>query len=255
MGIQARRTALQAITLIGAWLLSSASAQAQGRYDELHEGEGTFYGYSGGGNCSFPPPTRLTAALNEADYNGAQACGACLLVTNPANGLSVEVRVDDRCPECAPGDVDLDEEAFVQIADRQLGRIPIRWRYVACSPPTLSLYFKEGSNPWWTALQVRDHRYPVATVAWRVSGSSGRYTRLPREMYNYFVAASGMGNGPYDFKITSVFGQVVKVNKVALVVGQAIATRKQFPALGGERAARRTLLRGAATPPPAGPAR
>jgi expansin (peptidoglycan-binding protein) len=255
MAIHGRASALKAVCWAGAWLLVGSATQAQGRYDEPHEGEGTFYGYSGGGNCSFPPPTRLTAALNEADYNGAQACGACLLVTNPANGLSVEVRVDDRCPECAPGDVDLDEEAFVQIADRQLGRIPIRWSYVACSPPTLSLYFKEGSNPWWTALQVRDHRYPVASVAWRVSGSSGRYTRLPREMYNYFVAASGMGNGPYDFKITSVFGQVVKVNKVALVVGQAIPTRKQFPALGGERAARRTLLQGAAPQPPQGQAR
>lgn len=255
MRIQGLRRALQAIALIGSGLLASPGAHAQGGYDQPHEGEATFYGYSDGGNCSFPPPARLTAALNEADYNGAQACGACLLVTNPANGLSVEVRVDDRCPECAPGDVDLDEEAFVQIADRQLGRIPIRWSYVACSPPTLSLYFKEGSNPWWTAVQVRDHRYPVATVAWRPSGSNGRYNRLPREMYNYFVAAAGMGNGPYDFKITSVFGQVLKVNKVALVVGQAIPTRKQFPALGGERAARRTLLQSAAARPPVEPAR
>jgi len=227
-----------------AWALSAGVAHAQGHYLDTHYGEGTFYGYSGGGNCSFPPPSGLTAAMNEADYNGAQACGACIVVTNPANGLSVEVRIDDRCPECAPGDVDLDEEAFVQIAARELGRIPISWAYVACTPPTLSLYFKEGSNPWWTAIQVRDHRYPVASVAWRPAGST-KFTKLPREMYNYFVAASGMGAGPYDFKITDVFGQVVRVYKVALNVGADIPTKKQFPPLGGERAASRSLLRSA----------
>jgi expansin (peptidoglycan-binding protein) len=230
------------VARLAAGLLIAGAAQAQGHYDQPHEGEGTFYGYSGGGNCSFPPPTRLTAAMNQADYNGAQACGACILVTNPANGASVEVRIDDRCPECAPGDVDLDEEAFMQIADRALGRIPIRWSYVACTPPALSLYFKEGSNPWWTAIQLRDHRYPVASAAWRPSGSTGKYTRLPREDYNYFVAASGMGAGPYDFKFTDVFGQVVKVNKVALNVGVVIPTKKQFPPLGGARAASRSVL-------------
>lgn len=151
------------------------------------------------------------------------------------------MRIDDQCPGCAPGDVDLDEEAFVQIADRSQGRIPIRWEYVACTPPTLSLYFKEGSNPWWTAIQVRDHRYPVASVAWRPSGTT-KFTKLPREDYNYFVAASGMGAGPYDFKLTDVFGQVVKVYKVALNVGAEIPTKKQFAPLGGERAASRWVL-------------
>jgi expansin (peptidoglycan-binding protein) len=222
--------------------LGAGPAGAAGGYGKVHTGEGTFYSYGGGGNCSFPLPDRLTAAMNHDDYAGSQACGACILVTNPANGKRVEVRIDDQCPECAVGDVDLDQAAFAQIADLQQGRIPIRWEYVACTPPTLSLYFKEGSNPWWTAVQVRDHRYPVAKVAWRASGSQAAYAPLPRESYNYFVASSGMGAGPYDFKLTDVFGQVVRVNKVALAVGQAIPTRKQFPPLAGEQAGRPSLL-------------
>ena len=67
MAIHGRASALKAVCWAGAWLLVGSATQAQGRYDEPHEGEGTFYGYSGGGNCSFPPPTRLTAALTEAD--------------------------------------------------------------------------------------------------------------------------------------------------------------------------------------------
>ncbi|HJV68918.1 expansin EXLX1 family cellulose-binding protein [Ideonella sp.] len=246
MGTSARGAFRRMAGVVVAGALSAGAAHAQGHYRDTHYGEGTFYGYSGGGNCSFPPPSGLTAAMNEADYNGAQACGACIVVTNPANGSSVEVRIDDRCPECAPGDVDLDEEAFVQIAAREEGRIPISWVYVACTPPTLSLYFKEGSNPWWTAIQVRDHRYPVASVAWRPSGTT-KFTKLPREMYNYFVATSGMGAGPYDFKITDVFGQVVKVYKVALDVGVDIPTKKQFPLLGGQTV-RRVLSSALAAP-------
>lgn len=226
-----------------ATLLASATARAAGGYDEVHTGQGTFYGYGGGGNCSFPKPSRLTAAMNHDDYDGSRACGACILVTNPANGKSVEVRIDDQCPECAVGDVDLDQPAFAQIADLAQGRIAIEWRYVACTPPTLSLYFKEGSSQWWTAVQVRDHRYPVASLAWRTSGSKGAYAALPRETYNYFLAQSGMGVGPYDFKLTDVYGHVVKVNKVALQVGVEIPTKKQFKALGSESIARRTLLR------------
>jgi hypothetical protein len=52
-------------------------AAAQGNYQQMHTGQGTFYGYGGGGNCSFPKPSEiLTAAMNTADYNTAQACGA-----------------------------------------------------------------------------------------------------------------------------------------------------------------------------------
>ena len=42
------------------------------------------------------------------------------------------------------------------------------WRTVTC-PTTgnLRLQLKDGSNPWWIALQVRNHRRPVAKLeAW-----------------------------------------------------------------------------------------
>jgi expansin len=244
------RAAAAALFIAG--LGTAGNAQAQGRYDQPHEGIGTFYGYSGGGNCSFPPPKGLTAAMNQADYNGSQACGACIAVTNPANGLRVEVRIDDRCPECGVGDVDLDEEAFVKIADRSQGRVPIQWEYIACTPPTLSLYFKEGSNPWWTAIQVRDHRYPVASVAWRPAGGTAPFSKLPREDYNYFVAASGMGDGPYDFKLVDVYGHVIRINQVPLKVGVNITTKKQFPPLGGQRVSQRPVLNRALSGNPPG---
>lgn len=230
--------AVMALAALGA----NAQSQATGGWKTVHEGEGTFYQYTEGGNCSFPPPTILTAAMNTTDYDGAKACGGCIVVTNPANGKSVQVRIDDRCPECAPGDVDLDQEAFAKIADLAQGRIPIRWKYVACTPPTLSLYFDPGSSQWWTSVQVRDHRYPVAKLAWRVSGSGATYKVSPREMYNVFIPPGGMGTGPYDFKLTDVYGQVVKLTNVALSPGQVVKTTKQFPLRPGARLTSDSLL-------------
>lgn len=197
-----------------------------------HVGEGTFYDYGGGGNCSFVtvPNDILAAAMNATDYEGSAACGGVIEVTNPNTGLSVTVRIDDQCPECAPGDVDLDQRAFAKIATISAGRIPISWRYIA-NPVAgnMKLYFKEGSSQWWTAIQVRDHLYRVASVEYRITGSGNDYVSLPRMPYNYFVASSGFGVGPYDFRVTDVWGQVVEVEGISLALTTEIDTGTQFP--------------------------
>ena len=87
------------------------------------------------------------------------------------------------------------------------------------TPPTLSIYFDPGSSQWWTSVQVRDHRYPVAKLAWRVSGSGSAFQVAPRELYNMFIPPGGMGTGPYDFKLTDVYGQVVKIKTSKTVSG------------------------------------
>jgi expansin (peptidoglycan-binding protein) len=226
-------TRLGIVTLVGGLLMGAhVIASAQGNYQQTHTGQGTFYGYGGGGNCSFPKPNDiLTAAMNHADYNTAQACGACAEVTNLNTLQSVVVRVDDRCPECAPGDVDLSQEAFARISPIGAGRIPISWKYVSCTPPSAKVFFKEGSSQWWAGVQVRDHRSPVAALAYRPSGSNGAYTALGREMYNYFIAPSGMGPGPFDLQITDVFGQKITATGVALAVTTEIDLGLQFPAV------------------------
>ncbi len=196
-----------------------------------HMGEGTFYGYGGGGNCSFPnPENMLTAAMNATDYAGSAACGGVIVVTNEDTGLSVTVRVDDQCPECAEGDVDLDQAAFEEIADIVTGRIPINWHYIANNQAgNLKLFFKEGSSQWWTAVQIRDHLYPVSSVEYRITGSGSDYISLPRKTYNYFVATSGFGVGPYDFRITDFWGQTVEVGGISLVLTTEVDTGVQFP--------------------------
>ncbi|MEP6503561.1 MAG: expansin EXLX1 family cellulose-binding protein [Betaproteobacteria bacterium] len=208
----------------------SSAAFAQGNYLGSHTGQGTFYGYSGGGNCSLPFPTALlTAAMNAADYNHSEACGAYVEVTNLNTSQKVVVRIDDQCPGCNAGDVDLAQDAFAAISPLAAGRIPISWRYVTGSSTPAKMYFKEGSSQWWAAIQVRDQRNPVAGVAYRPTGSSAAYTALGRQDYNYFLAPAGMGAGPYDMRITDVFGQVLDVGGVPLTVTSELSTGQQFP--------------------------
>lgn len=196
---------------------------------EPHEGEGTFYDADGSGNCSFPasPDDLMVAAMNETDYAGSAVCGACARVAGPDG--EVTVRIVDRCPECAPGDVDLSAESFARIADPVDGRVAISWRFVPCelSGP-IAYHFKDGSNPWWAAVQVRNHRHRIDRFEYRAD--DGSWVEVARANYNYFVEAAGMGPGPYDFRVTDVWGNVLEDTGIPLSPTEEIAGGAQLPA-------------------------
>lgn len=196
--------------------------------DVFHTGEGTYYDATGAGNCSFDPSPQdlMVAAMNHTDYAQAALCGAYVEVIGPKG--SVTVKIVDRCPECAPGDIDLSKEAFALIADLVAGRVPIRWRIVSPELQGPIVYrFKEGSNPYWTAVQIRNHRNPVARFEYRVS--AGAFKAVPRTDYNYFVEDQGMGAGPYTFRVTDIYGNVLQDSGMPFVEGGEIPGSAQFP--------------------------
>ena len=177
-------------------------------------GEGTYYSADGTGNCSFEasPADLMVAALNAPDYQSAALCGACLEVTGP-NG-SVTVRVVDQCPECKHGDLDLSPQAFQKLSPLAAGRIPITWRQVACNVTgPIAYHFKDGANAYWTAIQIRNHRYSIAKLE-AMQGDA--YVSIPRLDYNYFVQESGLGPGPYMLRVTDTRGHTVEDMGVAL---------------------------------------
>lgn len=177
-------------------------------------GEGTYYDADGTGNCSFDasPNDLMVAAINGADYATAAWCGACLEVTGPTG--KVTVRVVDQCPGCAKGDLDLSPEAFQLLSPLSAGRIPITWHEVACNVTgPIAYHFKDGSNAYWTAIQIRNHRYPIASVE---AQTGGAWNELPRVDYNYFVETSGLGIGPYMLRVTDTRGHMVEDANIAL---------------------------------------
>lgn len=192
-------------------------------------GEATYYDADGSGNCGFPPSPGdlLVAAMNHPQYDGSAACGTCAHVVGPHG--EVTVRIVDRCPECASGDLDLSPQAFERIADLAAGRVPIRWREVPCpvSGPVV-YHFKDGSNPWWTAIQIRNHRHRIVRLEAR--GADGAYVELPRVDYNYFVAEAGLGEGPFALRVTDVYGSTMEDEGVPLLDDADHPSSAQFPA-------------------------
>ncbi|MBK8987233.1 MAG: hypothetical protein IPM39_14325 [Chloroflexi bacterium] len=194
----------------------------------VRSGIATYYNATGEGNCLFPasPNNLMVAAMNEVDYNNAALCGAYVRVDGRKG--SVVVRIVDRCPECAQGHVDMSPQAFALIDDIPLGRVPITWQIVSPALDGPIVYhFKDGSNQWWTAVQIRNHRNPIAKVEYRLS--NGSFQQLPREMWNYFVADSGMGPGPYTFRVTDALGNVLVDHNIPHVENGSVPGSSQFP--------------------------
>jgi expansin (peptidoglycan-binding protein) len=197
--------------------------------DATRSGEATFYDADGSGNCSFPatPANLLVAAMNHVDYANAWLCGAFVQISGPQG--NVVVRIVDQCPECPAGNIDLSAEAFALIAEPVQGRVLITWKIV--SPPLagpIVYHFKEGSSQYWTAVQIRNHRNPVHSVAYRTPG--GTFKALARVDYNYFIEARGMGPGPYTFRVTDIYGNTLEDSGVPLVVAGDAPGGGQFPA-------------------------
>ncbi|WP_188112135.1 expansin EXLX1 family cellulose-binding protein [Aquimarina sp. RZ0] len=197
--------------------------------DGIKNGEATFYGGvsgSSGGNCSLPVAIDdfMHAALNTVDYDGSNACGACLEVTGSSG--SAIVKVVDRCPECKEGDVNLSQEAFAMIANPIDGIVPISWKYVPCplSNNTIKINFKTGSSIYWTAIQFRDIKRGMSKMEYLKNGS---WVNVNRELYNFFIEPTGI-ESPMSLRITSDIGEQLVINDVPINVDQDFDTGVQF---------------------------
>jgi len=183
----------------------------------------THYVLQGLPNCSYssPPADGLYAALPPAEYASAAACGGYLEVTGPHG--SVRVKVIDQCPDCATGHIDLSETAFAALAPLSAGLISVSYASVA-DPPLpgpVSLEVKQGSSQYWLALLADNAGNPLTAV--QVRTSSG-WQSLARASYNYWIASSGAGTGPFTVRLTDTEGHQVTVSGITLSPGTVQST-------------------------------
>ncbi|KZS39586.1 hypothetical protein AWE51_08005 [Aquimarina aggregata] len=198
--------------------------------DDVKSGEATFYGGvagSSGGNCSLPVAADDVkhCALNNADYDNSNGCGACLEVTG-SRGKTI-VKVVDRCPECKPGDVDLTQEAFSEVANPIDGRVPITWKFVPCplmANETIKVNFKSGSSKYWTAIQFRDHKYAVSKMEYL---KDNVWINVERKLFNFFIEPKGI-TSPMKLRITSVVGEQLIFDAVEINTNSDFDTAQQF---------------------------
>ena len=208
---------------------NSAPVQPPGLEPEIgaaQKGQGTYYAATGAGSCSYDPSPDdlMVAAINTPQYFNGQSCGMCAAVAGPKG--SIVLRIVDLCPECKAGDLDLSEQAFVMIADKADGHVPISWVPVACTVRgPIAIRFKEGSSQWWLALQVRNSRLPISMIEMQTTAG---FVALEQQDYNYAVNASGPGPGPYSLRITAIDGQQVTEAGVPLRAGDIVQGTQQF---------------------------
>ncbi|CAL8463361.1 g2895 [Coccomyxa elongata] len=218
-----------------------AMLQPQGggvRYD----GDGTYYGQQGGQNdggaCSFGKTfsnslglswkagVQTYIALNRAQYNNSQACGQCLMYRGLGPGIGMLPipsdwqygLVDNVCPECAYGSIDLDKNGD--------GRWKIEWYPIPCNvgDGKFHYYFGGSPNPYWFMFAISNTRVPIQNV--KLKNPDGAYYDLARGWNNMWAANGGPFTFPIDIQITSVLGDTVHdaIQSTAGGDGQA-----QFP--------------------------
>jgi hypothetical protein len=102
-----------------------------------YEGDGTYYGDGGAGAagaCMLERNfnnIRDTVAMNPYQFENGGACGKCIVVRGDGVGLGMKpiygpiyATIDNLCPECKHGDVDLGLAGD--------GRFLIRWEFIPC---------------------------------------------------------------------------------------------------------------------------
>lgn len=176
----------------------------------VHTGEGTFYGGGYVGGCAMLDPVSTDywiVAMNLEDYNEAQLAGAYIEVTGELG--TINMLVTDLLPEGKKGDLDLYVDAFPLIAPAEKGRVPVSWKIIpldSAENAPVSYKYKEGSSEFWLGVQVRNHRYPITKLEYL--DENGDFQEIIRRRYNYFESDK-MGKGPFTFRITDIYGQVV----------------------------------------------
>ncbi len=184
--------------------------------NNVHSGEGTYYNKAsiGAANLDYMEDFYYTVAMNDADYKNGLA-GAYIEITDK-DGDKVNAVVTDRLPSGKKGDVDMTHNTFAAIEPLETGRMKITWKIIPL--PTLepiSYVFKSGSSQYWAEVQVRNARYPIAKLEY-LDPATGQYLELPRQLHNYFRASSGMGAGPFGFRVTDFYGHVLTDSNIAL---------------------------------------
>lgn len=201
--------------------------------DTVHTGEGTFYGGGYEGGCAMLDPISKEdywiVAMNLEDYNNAQLAGAYIEVTGELG--TINMLVTDLLPEGKKGDLDLYVDAFPLIAPAEKGRVPVSWRIIpldSAENAPVQYKYKEGTTEYWCGIQVRNHRYPITRLEYL--DENGEFVEIPRRQYNYFESMD-MGAGPFTFRITDIYGQVIIDENIPLVTDDTVIIEGnvQFP--------------------------
>lgn len=225
---------LLAIVAVNAGAVGCGSRASQASPEVLtchaeptRSGQGGWY-VNAPGSCEFQSDELLYTALNPVDFANGAACGACLRVQGPLGETTV--RVTDLCPNCSAGGMETSPTAFAQIATPSQGVAPITWRYVPCDVVgPIQYHFREWTNQYSTAVQVRNARNAVAKLEYLAGGAYHEVARTSNDSFHL-----SMGYSPFTFRVTDVYGHVLEDENVPATAGGTVDGAGQFPVCEGQ---------------------
>lgn len=199
-------------------------------------GRATFYGgadASGtkGGACGYEDPFALgygefTVAISSAMFKDGLTCGACYEVkcTNVTGGCkpgqsTVLVTATNHCPGggwCAPPQehFDLSEPAFVKIAERNAGVVPISHRRVPCRKPG-GMKFSIQGNDFYNLVTITNVGGAGDIVGVEVKGTENlRWTKLKRNWGQKWQADVKLTGRKLTFRVMTSDGKTITSRNV-----------------------------------------
>jgi expansin (peptidoglycan-binding protein) len=210
----------------------------------VEQGRITFYAQSNIVACDIPQSEwpQYTTALSEKHFQGGLACGATVRLMN--KGKEIQAMVVDLCPvqgneQWCSGDMthfDLgNSTAFAQLEPPETGvrELSFQWLPTPVGDTPVKLRLKDGINAYWFAIEVINHRYPVAKLEIKdpQSGAWIAGNRTRPGMYNYWQF-DFTGNGlqaPFQIRITDQYGQVIEETGTVIEEKYMWTGQNQFP--------------------------
>ncbi|THH13223.1 hypothetical protein EW146_g6970 [Bondarzewia mesenterica] len=108
-------------------LFACALSAFAGTIEKRNSGRGTFFEVGLGACGNTNTDSDLIVALAAADYANGSHCGQQITIT--ANGKTATATVEDKCPGCSSGDLDMSPSLFQTFAAESVGVVQVTWSF------------------------------------------------------------------------------------------------------------------------------
>lgn len=156
-------------------------------------------------------------------FDNSVACGLCMQIK--VGKTSLVAAVVDTCIGCSPTDILLDQPSFARLGNTTMGILAIQWQPVLCrASGGIRFAWIKGSTASWSAVAIRNAAAPIKLLEVYFDQ---KWTPVKHEFYNYFTLKA-FGPGPFKFRMTSYFGEVLVEEAVPLVNTTSFKSKMQF---------------------------
>ena len=163
----------------------------------------------------------------ELTHNGkGEICDACIKIETD-RGKSLILRVITT-GYTTPNSIDVSPAAYEILNSGEYPRY-MSWYVVKCPDNGKNIYyqFKSQSNPWWTAVWVRNVSLPVLKVEAK-SEMHTEWQTLTRESDGSYVDHSGFGTGSFSIRVTAIDGTLIEDTYSVYTPGDLLESGSQF---------------------------